>query len=364
MRVERLNVSQLRCIESLGLNPGPGLNAILGPNGAGKTSILEALYVLSRGHSFRRRARDALIRSGRDAFAIHASITDGEGRPHRIGLRRTHAGWEGRLDDADLKRLGDLFEVFAACAFTPNSHELLEGGAEERRAFWDWGVFHVEPGFLDGWRRYVRALRQRNALLRDGAPDEWFEAFEATMAMEGERLVALRDHYLGGLSERVRVRAYALLPELGACTVRGSPGYRREAVGGLAQVLAERRAVDRIRGSTTQGPHRADWSLSFEGGRDAGQLSRGQQKLAALALALAQADVYAATKGHWPVLLLDDLASELDEAHQDALLASLEEDAWQVILTGTGWTGPLAARRARMRVFHVEQGRLREAGDG
>ncbi len=358
MRIERLSLSDLRCIESLGLVPGPGLNVILGPNGSGKTSVLEGLYVLSRGHSFRRRGREALIRSGCEAFVIHTAVADGAGRVHRIGLRRTREGWEGRLDDVELKRLGDLFTVFAACAFTPNSHELLEGGAEERRAFWDWGVFHVEPTFLEHWRRYVRALRQRNALLREGGGDESFEPFETAMAVSGERLSAQRAAYLDRLRSRLSARARELLPELGPCTLSGSAGFRATAAGDFARMLADRRAADRMRGTTSQGPHRADWALSFEGGREAGQLSRGQQKLAALALTLAQADVYAASKGHWPVLLLDDMSSELDEPHQEGLLASLERGGLQVILTGTGWTEPLAARRGRMQVFHVEHGRL------
>jgi len=360
MRVDRLSLSDLRCIESLGLVPGPGLNAILGPNGSGKTSVLEAMFVLSRGHSFRRRAREALIRRGCEGFTIQAAVSGVAGRMHRIGLRRTREGWEGRLDEGDLKRLGDLFSTFAACAFTPNSHELLEGGAEERRAFWDWGVFHVEPAFLEAWRRYVRALRQRNALLRDGAPDALFEPFEATMATNGERLAAQRSEYLERLSSRLAARAEQLLPELGVCSLRGTAGYRSDPAGGLAQVLAERRAVDRVRGTTTQGPHRADWAVAFDGERETGLLSRGQQKSTALALVLAQADVFAHSKGHWPVLLLDDLASELDETHQDHLLASLEGGGLQVMLTGTGWTGPLAARRGRMNVFHVEHGQLRE----
>lgn len=360
MRVERLSLSDLRCIESLGLVPGPGLNAFLGPNGAGKTSVLEAMFTLSRGHSFRRRAREALIRRGSEAFTIQASIRDGQGRNRRVGLQRTREAWLGRLDETELKRIGDLFAVFAACAFTPNSHELLEGGAEERRAFGDWGVFHVEPDFLDEWRRYGRALRQRNALLRDNADDAMFESFEAAMAISGDRIAAQRAAYLQRLSDRLRARATQLLPELGVCTLRSSAGFRRELPGGLAQALAERRPADRLRGTSSVGPHRSDWAVLFDGVAEAGLLSRGQQKLTALALALAQGDVHAESAGHWPVLLLDDLASELDEPHQEALLCCLDEAGMQVMLTGTGWTGPLAARREGMHVFHVEHGRIKD----
>jgi DNA replication and repair protein RecF len=357
MRVERLGITNLRCIESLGLEPGPGLNAILGPNGAGKTSVLEALHVLSHGHSFRRRARDGLIRRDSGSFMVRAEIGTDRGAHHSIALQRSRDGWAGRLDGSELERLGDLFAVFATCAFTPGSHELIDGGAEVRRAFWDWGVFHVEPEFLDDWRRYVRAMRQRNALLREGAPDRLFEPFEREMARAGERIAAWRAGYLAALEPRVRDRAQQLLPELGACALHGSAGYRIEQGGALATLLAERRAVDRARGTTTAGPHRADWALRFADRLEAAQLSRGQQKLMALAMVLAQADVYAAAKGHWPVLLLDDLASELDDPHQAALLETLAGAGMQVILTGTGWTPALAQHRERMTVFHVEHGR-------
>lgn len=360
MQVERLKLADFRCIESLGLAPGPGLNVILGPNGAGKTSVLEALYTLSRGHSFRRRAREGLIRRERESFVVQAVVSSADGRQRRVGISRSKQGWIGRLDEADLERIGDLFAVFAACAFTPGSHELLEGTAEERRSFADWGVFHVEQDFLDEWRRYSRALRQRNALLRDQAADPLFESFEGVMAQSGERITAQRLAYLELLAKRLAVRASELVPELGPCQLRAIPGYRVEAPGGLLQVLAEKRASDRLRGATSSGPHRSDWSISFDGQPAAGVLSRGQQKLAALALVLAQGDVHSQIKGAWPVLLLDDLPSELDEPHQESLLRCLEVTGMQVILTGTGWTGPLRAREPMMRVFHVEHGRLLE----
>lgn len=361
MQIDRLSLADFRCIESLSLVPGAGLNAVLGPNGAGKTSVLEALYTLSRGHSFRRRAREGLIRRDQEALLIQAVVSGDDGRKRQVGISRSKQGWLARLDEADVDRIGDLFAVFAACAFTPSSHELLEGGAEERRSFADWGVFHVEPDFLDEWRRYSRALRQRNALLREQAADALFEPFEQLMAQSGERITAQRLAYLECLSNRLLIRAGELVPELGPCLLRPLPGYKSDTPGGLLQVLAEKRASDRHRGASTNGPHRSDWSISFDGLPAAGVLSRGQQKLAALALVLAQGDVHAASKGTWPVLLLDDLPSELDEPHQEKLLHCLEQTGMQVILSGTGWTGPLRAREQIMRVFHVEHGRLLDA---
>lgn len=358
MRVTALGITDLRIIESLRLSAGPGLNVLIGPNGAGKTSVLEALYVLSRGHSFRRRVRDGLIRHGAEAFVVRAALETTEGAARTLALRRSRGGWEGRIDERPMVRLGDLFGAFAACAFTPGSHELIDGGAEERRAFWDWGLFHVEPEFLETWRRYARALRQRNALLRDGGEDSELEAFEEAMAVTGERIAGWRALYLAELAIHAKTRAAALLPELGRLSLTSSPGYEAGEGASLARELAMRRAADRIRGATSVGPHRADWRIRFGERLGPAELSRGQLKLAALALVLAQVDLHARRRGDWPVLLLDDLASELDEAHQEALLRSLEATPVQVFLTGTALTGPLAERRAVLTLFHVEQGRI------
>lgn len=361
MWFERLTAARLRNIDSATLTLSPGLNLIVGPNGAGKSSLLEAAYLLSRGHSFRARAREALIQRAASDFEVHAEIASARGDRHRIGLKRTPSDWFGRLDGADLKRLSDLFRVCAVCAFEPGSPNLIAGPAEVRRAFCDWGVFHVEPELLDAWRRYQRALRQRNALIRGAAVDGLFEPFEAALDAAAGLLATWRRAYLRRIEPLAARFIDVLVPELGALTLTVESGWRDGPEQPLGPVLAERRANDRARGTTVAGPHRADFRVALAAAPSPDQLSRGQQKLVALALTLAQAELFSLERGEWPVLLLDDLPAELDEPHQRALLDVLRARDAQTLISATAMSPPLEAERAWLTVFHVEHGRVAPA---
>jgi DNA replication and repair protein RecF len=167
MLVTRLTVSGLRRFDCISIDPAPGLNVITGDNGAGKTSLLEALHLMAYGRSFRGRVRDGLVRTGAEAVEVFVEWQEGaEARHRRAGLRHTGQAWVGRLDGQHVSQLGELCAALAVVSFEPGSHALVTGGGEPRRRFVDWGLFHVEPGFLPLWRRYARALKQRNALLK------------------------------------------------------------------------------------------------------------------------------------------------------------------------------------------------------
>jgi DNA replication and repair protein RecF len=244
----------------------------------------------------------------------------------------------------------------AVVCFEPGSHALIAGGAEERRSYLDWGVFHVEQDFLLAWRRYQRALKQRNSLLRSNStvPEELFLPWEAELAQTAGQIDFMRQVYLDLLRPQLAASIGGLLPELGGVELRYRRGWAEDRA--LDEQLAEQRGRDLARGHTTLGAHRADWSLAFEHAPLREHLSRGQEKLTALGCLLAQAALYAERKGEWPIVCLDDLASELDQAHQAALVRQLVEASAQVLITGTELPGPLQGVPAH--VFHVEQGRL------
>ena len=362
MRVTRLRIGNLRRLEQVELEPGPGLNLLVGDNGAGKTSVLEALHLMAYGRSFRGRVRDGLVRTGAEALEIYVewSVADGE-RGRRAGLRHSGSSWEGRLDGQAVTQLGDLCAALAVVTFEPGSHALVGGSAEPRRRLMDWGLFHVEPDFLALWRRYARALRQRNVLLKNGAPGSELEVWDRELVAAGEPLTAFRQGYLDGLDPVVAATTAAISPTLGTASLLFMPGWKRESMS-LADALLLARDRDRALGHTTVGPHRADWRLSFSTMPDGEALSRGQAKLAALSCLLAQARDLAARLGEWPVVALDDLASELDAGHRGRVLAVLGESGAQVFVTGTeapaaGVEGP----GSEIRVFHVEQGRITPA---
>ncbi|KJV36499.1 DNA replication/repair protein RecF [Luteibacter yeojuensis] len=353
MKFESLRIAGLRCLDGVAITPAPGISVFVGANGAGKTSVLEAAYLLSHGRSFRAGSRDVLLKRGATSLSVFAEVRAGDDRARRLGLGRESGRWQARVD-GDAVSLGSLVQECAVVCFEPGSHDLIAGASDERRRFLDWGLFHVEHGFVNQWRRYQRALKQRNALLRTGAPLDGglMDPWESELALSGEALSGYRKSYLDRLVPHIQGFMGNVLPELGAFSLRYKAGWD-EAMD-LAATLHERRGRDLGRGHTTAGPHRADFSIAFEHAPLREHLSRGQEKLCALACLLGQASLHAALRGEWPVVCLDDLASELDRTHQEWVVAQLLGRDVQVLVTGT--EVPHALTDQPVTVFHVEQG--------
>ena len=355
MRLEQLRIRGMRCLTGVSLALDPGINVFVGANGAGKTSVLEAVFLLSHARSFRSGASEVLQQRGAPQLSVFAELRHADDRIFRLGLGRAGARWEAKLDGESVT-MGQLVSDCAVVCFEPGSHALIAGAAEERRRYLDWGVFHVEHDFLASWRRYQRALKQRNSLLRSttAATDELFAPWEAELAQTAHLIDHLRRTYLDLLRPKLAASIAGLLPELGSVELRYRRGWSEDRE--LAQQLRETRGRDLARGHTTLGAHRADWSIAFDRAPLREHLSRGQEKLTALACLLAQAELYAECCGEWPIVCLDDLASELDQAHQAAVVAQLSAAKAQVLLTGT--EVPQALQTLPSRVFHVEQGEL------
>lgn len=358
MILTQLQVRQLRILADVRLDLAPGLNLVIGANGAGKSSVVEAIHLLGYGRSFRGRVRDGLVRTGAAHLEVYAEWLDPQGQTHRAGLRHSGDSWEARLDGAPAPSLTELCARFAVVTFEPGSHALIGGGSEHRRRYLDWGLFHVEPDFIAHWRRYARALKQRNALLKSGPAKAALLPWDRELADAGELLTRLRQGYLDRLEPQVAAEASAFLPELGVASLAFRPGWKRGEQS-LVDALLLSRERDLALGHTTAGPHRADWRLSFAGLPGGEALSRGQGKLAALACILGQARGLASESGSWPLICLDDLASELDQAHQRQVLESVVAASAQVLLTGTQIPAALVATAVPATLFHVEQGLIR-----
>lgn len=361
MRVTRLDIAGLRRFRQVRLLPEPGLNLLTGDNGAGKTSVLEALHLMAYGRSFRGRVRDGLIGPGCEAVEVFVEWEvpgpDGQTRRRRAGLRHAGQSWEGRLDGAPVESLGELCSALAVVTFEPGSHVLVSGGGEPRRRQLDWGLFHVEPDFLALWRRYSRALRQRNALLKARSGDGQLESWEHELAQAGEPLGRHRQQYLDALLPHLEQLVADLLPAAGRVHVAYQPGWRDRDLS-LADALMLARDRDLATGHTSVGPHRGDWRIEYASLPGRESLSRGQAKLTALALLLAQARHHAHARSHWPVVALDDLASELDRHHQGRLLRMLADCGAQVLITGTESPAALAMPGLAAARFHVERGEI------
>jgi len=353
----RVDISDFRCIESARLEFAPGCNLICGPNGSGKTSLLEAIGFLSRGRSFRGTRTDGLVRHGARHFIVAAHV-QARDREHRLGIEAGRGHLAIRVDRQSADGLAALAEKLAVQVIDPEIHRLVSDGPEVRRRFLDYGVFHVEHGFLPAWRRYRRALRQRNAALREGVGGEALRAWEPDLVTAGETVDGLRRQHVQRLEEEFVRLGEALLSGQVDCEYRS--GWGEET--GFGQALEAARERDREQGTTTVGPHRADLRLVYRKRSARQQVSRGQQKLFGAALVLAQTRVMTARLPDPPVLLVDDPAAELDGGSLARLMECVLSTGSQLIVTAL--TTDAVTLPPDTPMFHVEHGCVtrREAG--
>lgn len=355
MILSELTVRDVRCIEQAELSLHPGRNLIWGGNASGKTSLLEAIFLLGRGRSFRTRNSERLVRHGRDRLLVfgrtEGSTVSGSGWVHAVGVEvhRTE-GSRARVDGAAVGSLADLSRVFPVQVIDPEIHKLIEESGRRRRRWLDWAVFHVEPRFADWWVRYGRAIRQRNATLRSrsGTTKPW----DVEIATLGEKISEARRQLAEQLQPHWREVAAALdCPPAELQYFRGWGAQHS-----LAEALDSSRDRDVARGVTHAGPHRADVLIRVDGKLARDVLSRGQQKLMAVALTLAQLRLLKAVSDTTPTLLLDDPAAELDSAHLGYFVGQIAALGCQLVITSL--QAETAAFGAPDRVFHVEQGRV------
>ena len=350
MRFARVAGQNFRLFRQFELEPQAGINLILGANTAGKTTLLEAIYALGRGRSFRGAAPE-LAGPAEPGWAVHGRLVADDRPESTLGLGWSPEGLAIRIDQADAT-LQDLVCHSAVQVLEPDSHRLLEDGPVYRRRYLDWGVFHVEHRFFPAWRRYQRALRQRNQALRAGGERGAVEAWNGELAAAGEEVQGYRADHVQALQPPLARELAALLGELewSLELSRGWPAART-----LAEALAEHYEQDRRQRMTVTGPHRAELKLKLAGRAAKRQASRGQQKLLIAALLLAQAELIQAHTGRAPVLLIDDFPAELGPAYQQALLEALVRFAGQCFLTSIEQT-PALAKVPKNALFHVEHG--------
>src|SRR6185436_377769 len=349
MSLAELRIENLRCIETAALEFSPELNLIAGENGAGKTSILEAIFLLGRGRSFRTRSSEKLIRHGQPKLVVYGRTDDMP--PKHAGIEiASDGGTRARINGQNAASLLELSGVVPVQAIDPEIHKLVDQGPERRRRWLDWLVFHVEPSFAVHWSRYNRALKQRNAALKSGAAV--IDAWDKELVTSGVAITQARQRSL----ERLLPRLKQTFERFGALDVSAgfSSGWSAEC--SFEEALRSHRDRDRQRGTTTAGPHRADVTLRRAHRAARETLSRGQQKLTAVAMIITPLQLLQDEQGMRAVLLLDDPAAELDDRNLQRLFAELSSLRCQMIATSL--TPETALFQAPKATFHVEQGRV------
>lgn len=353
MPIQRFTAQNFRCLGSIEFEPGPAYTLICGPNASGKTSLLEALAYLGRGKSFRGGQTSNLIRHGEQDFVLFGQV-EAAGRVTNLGVRNSREGLEVRVDGENQSGAAALAAALPLQVIDPDVHNLVSGGPDERRRFLDWVAFHVEPDYLDLWRRFRRALKQRNAALKGGSSRGGLGAWDLEFVELGGRVDAARRRVLEVSLPALRAQGNKLLGS--DVNFQYTSGWSADKA--LKEALVDNLERDLGLGSTQAGPHRADLRLLYDERQARRLVSRGEQKLLASAMILAAAETAQKAIGRPLLLLLDDPAAELDQDSLGRLMARVEGLGSQVIATSLE-VDALEFPQAPV-VFHVEHGVLTE----
>ena len=364
MRLLSLDLRNYRNYRRLELEPGPGLNLFLGRNGQGKTNLLESIAILALSSSPRARRDAELVGPVVPEARIGAVVGDATGESRRTEILVTYREDGGRTRrrievDGAARRPVDLPGRLRVSLFWPDDLDLVKAGPEHRRRLLNQLLVQVVGGYAQQLSRYQRAVEQRNALLKQvyagSAPASELEVWDLELVATAAPLVEAR---------RAAVVEVAAAAAAHHASIGAGEHLALEYAGppdDLASALAAARREDIRRGVTTQGPHRDDVRIEL-GGREArSYASQGQQRTAVVAIKLAEADVIAARTGQPPVLLLDDVLSELDGPRRAALLERVVTGS-QVVITSAE-PGPFPDRILReASVRCIEAGVVTDCG--
>lgn len=332
MLFSQLEISSFRNIAQANLDCAPSINFITGVNGSGKTAVLESIYLLGSGRSFRTHLCKELIQEGKDELLVRARFQRENLREHQAAVLRNRSGAiRLRLDHEDLRSTGELARLVPLMVIHPGMSDLILGGPGQRRRFIDWGLFHVEQNFLLVWKNYQQSLEQRNALLKHGKLDATFDSWTESVAQFGQ---ALSDHRVNFTERLIEKLGYwcDYFHVGGSVSVAYKHGWDHSM--SLNDALHHSRQQCLRYRTTSLGPHRADLRISLDGAPAKSRASRGQIKMLTYAMVFAQLQLYRESSGEQACLLCDDPTAELDNEHQQLLVDAIRSESPQCFMTG------------------------------
>jgi len=362
MKLKKLSITSFRNISTAEITAGERFNILFGKNAQGKTNLLESIFLLGTMKSFRTAKNRDMIKWGEPHALIRGLVTQ-EKLSREIHLLVTEEGKKARIDNKAATRLTDYFGNLNSVVFSPDEMTMIKGEPGQRRRYLDRAIFSADLQYLQIHHEYQSVLRNRNALLKSGdqsSIDIWndqlvstgFRLLEKRLShiKQIEPLVQKFHQAVAGFSESVTIRYLPHQMELTRLLDKG-PEELREA-------LARNRREEERRGTTMVGPHRDDMEFLLEGRRLKQFASQGQQRSFILALKMAEIEYLQQQYNTPPVLLLDDMTSELDEQRNRNLLDFLEQKRMQVFITTTSLDNLHLASLSNYHAFHIEGGRI------
>ncbi|MGB0893150.1 MAG: DNA replication/repair protein RecF [Parashewanella sp.] len=358
MSLTQLTISDFRNIHSAQLPLSNGLNLIYGQNGSGKTSVLEAVYFLGMGRSFRSHLTQRVINKDAEQLTLFAKLEQ-QDEQAKLGLSRHRNGdIEVRLNGDKLKKLSLLAETLPIQVITPESFALLFDGPKARRQFIDWGAFHCDPNFHHAWMNVRRIIKHRNSLLKSEATYQSIEYWDRELVRYTEIVTEIRAEYVHSLNALLTGIINEFIPNSDV-KISFSRGWDSKT--DYAEVLKSQYIRDLSSGHTGSGAHKADLRLRVGNMPAQDALSRGQLKLLVCALRIAQGKLLKQQTNKQSIYLVDDLPSELDARHRKLLLSQLAETDAQIFVTAIEPAAIVDSLHCSPdRMFHVEQGHVTE----
>ncbi len=334
LAIESLTARGFRNLEGTELTLGPQLNVVAGQNGQGKTNLLEAIYLVATSRSFRTSRLLDMRAFGEEACSVRARLREeGLAREQVVGLRR--GARQVLVDGARAATLAGYAVLTPVVVFHPGTLQLSMGAGSERRRLMDRLALYLTPGSLGDADAYTKALRGRQrALETRGEGARELEAWEEIIVRHGAALAHARAAAVAALARTAQAAFTTIASEGRSLHVAYHPGSP-ETLEAFRSGLVANRVRDRARGSATLGPHRDELELAIDGHAVRGIASQGQHRAVVLSLGLAELELIGRARGVRPILLLDDVSSELDRERTRALTRTLAERTGQVVITTT-----------------------------
>ncbi len=361
MVIKTLDLTNFRNYEDLHIEFDAGTNILYGDNAQGKTNVLEALYLSGTTKSHKGSRDREMVRFGEDEAHIRTVVEKGEVE-HQIDFHLKRNDTKGiAVDRIPIRRAGEIFGILNLVFFSPEDLNLIKEGPFRRRRFLDMELSQIDPIYLNNLAKYNKVLKQRNQLLKDisykPVLEDTLPVWDEQLSVYGGKIIVQRQEFIEKLNEIVFPIHEQISGKRERLHLNYEPSCRADRI---SDELAHALLRDRKTGMTSCGPHRDDICFTINGADIRRFGSQGQQRAASLSLKLAEIELVRQTINETPVLLLDDVLSELDSSRQNYLLNSISDI--QTIITCTGLDEFIKNRFRINRVFFVKNGTIEEQG--